>query len=51
MDVALELNKVNVNNREWPLTEIPISMKVFVVNTKSKKARALSTLAFNHSFY
>ena len=28
MDVALELNKVNVDGREWPLTEIPISMKV-----------------------
>ena len=28
MDVALELNKVKVDNREWPLTEIPITMKV-----------------------
>jgi peptidyl-prolyl cis-trans isomerase B (cyclophilin B) len=28
MDVAIELNKVKVDNREWPLTEIPISMKV-----------------------
>jgi len=28
MDVALELNKVQVDGREWPLTEIPITMKV-----------------------
>ena len=28
MDVAKELNKVKVDNREWPLTEIPITMKV-----------------------
>ena len=28
MDVAIELNKVKVDNREWPLTEIPITMKV-----------------------
>tara|TARA_R110002050_G_scaffold162939_1_gene292850 strand:+ start:10594 stop:11391 length:798 start_codon:yes stop_codon:yes gene_type:complete len=28
MDVAIALNKVKVDNREWPLTEIPISMKV-----------------------
>lgn len=28
MDVARELNKVKVDGREWPLTEIPISMKV-----------------------
>jgi len=28
MDVAIKLNKVKVDNREWPLTEIPISMKV-----------------------
>ena len=28
MDVALELNKVKVDNREWPLTEVPITMKV-----------------------
>lgn len=28
MDVALELNKVKVDNREWPLDEIPITMKV-----------------------
>lgn len=28
MDVAHELNKVKVDNREWPLTEIPITMKV-----------------------
>ena len=28
MDVAHELNKVKVDGREWPLTEIPITMKV-----------------------
>jgi peptidyl-prolyl cis-trans isomerase B (cyclophilin B) len=28
MDVALELNKVKVDNREWPLNEIAITMKV-----------------------
>ena len=28
MDVATELNKVKVDNREWPLTEIPITMTV-----------------------
>ena len=28
MDVAIELNKVKVDNREWPLTEIPLTMKV-----------------------
>ncbi|UTW67464.1 peptidylprolyl isomerase [bacterium SCSIO 12643] len=28
IEVAQELNKVKVDNREWPLTEIPISMKV-----------------------
>jgi peptidyl-prolyl cis-trans isomerase B (cyclophilin B) len=28
MDVAKELNKVKVDNREWPLTEIPLTMKV-----------------------
>lgn len=28
MDVALELNKVKVDGREWPLTEIPITMTV-----------------------
>jgi peptidyl-prolyl cis-trans isomerase B (cyclophilin B) len=28
IDVAKELNKVKVDNREWPLTEIPITMKV-----------------------
>ncbi len=28
MDVAIELNKVKVDNREWPLNEIPITMKV-----------------------
>lgn len=28
MDVAIALNKVKVDGREWPLTDIPITMKV-----------------------